>query len=173
LKAPSRARPLTDQAKEALFNILREKVTDCYFLDLFAGSGAVGIEALSRGAEIAIFVELNRKAVQVIRENLGNIGFSDRSEVYAVDVIRALNLLSRKQVKFDIIFLGAPYDSPALEKALIKLGETDLIKGNGIAIAEHRKQQRLHEKYGKLKSSRETRYGETVLTFYESRDISG
>ncbi len=173
MKAPSRARPLTDQAKEALFNILREKITNCYFLDLFAGSGAVGIEALSRGAEIAIFVELNRKAVQVIRENLENTGFSDRSEVYAVDVIRALNLLSRKQAKFDIIFLGAPYDSPALEKALIKLAETNLIKGNGIIIAEHRKQQRLNEEYGKLKSSRETRYGETVLTFYESRDISG
>ena len=173
LKAPKHSRPLTDQAKEALFNILRGKIADCYFLDLFAGSGAVGIEALSREAKIAIFVELNRKAVEIIRENLKNTGVSDHAEVYAVDVIRALNLLDRKQAKFDIIFLGAPYDSPGLEKALVKLAETDLLRESGLVIAEHRKQSKLQEAYGNLKSCRETRYGETVLTFYENRDLSG
>jgi 16S rRNA (guanine966-N2)-methyltransferase len=172
LKAPKHSRPLTDQAKEALFNILKGKVENCYFLDLFAGSGAVGIEALSRGAKIAILVELNRKAVEVIRKNLEETDLSDRAEVYAVDVIRALNLLDRKQAKFDIIFLGAPYDSPLLEKALIKLGQTNLASESGIVIAEHRKQHALEEEYGKLKSFRDARYGETVLTFYESRDLS-
>ena len=172
LRAPKHSRPLTDQAREALFNILKGKVENCYFLDLFAGSGAVGIEALSRGAKIAILVELNRKAVKTIRENLKNTEFSDRAEVYAVDVIRALNLLDRKQAKFDIIFLGAPYDSPVLEKALIKLGQANLIKGSGVVIAEHRKQRALQDKYGKLNSFRDARYGETVLTFYESRDLS-
>ena len=141
-------------------------------MDLFAGSGAIGIEALSRGAKIAIFVELKRKAVEVIRENLKETGFSDRAEVYAVDVMRALNVLDRKQAKFDIIFLGPPYDNPVLEKALVKLGQTDLISGSGIVIAEHRKQHALQDKYGKLNSFRDTRYGETVLTFYESRDLS-
>ena len=173
LKAPSKERPLTDQTKEALFNILRNKVVDCYFLDLFAGSGAVGIEALSRGAEIAVFVEIKRKAVEVIRENLNHTGFSDRAEIYAVDVVRALNLLDKKQAQFNIIFLGAPYDSPVLEDALTKLGEINLLGESGIVIAEHRKQHKIQEEYGRLKSFRETRYGETVLTFYESCDISG
>jgi 16S rRNA (guanine(966)-N(2))-methyltransferase RsmD len=169
LKTPRQARgvrPLTDQARGALFNILAAKVPDAVFLDLFAGTGAVGIEALSRGAKIAIFVELNRPVVSLIRQNLELTGFSDRAEVYAVDVIRGLNLLHSKGAKFDIIFMGAPYDSPVLEKALNKLAETDLLNPDGILIAEHRKQQVLAEKYGGLSNFREARYGETVMTFY-------
>jgi 16S rRNA (guanine(966)-N(2))-methyltransferase RsmD len=141
-------------------------------LDLFAGSGAVGIEALSRGAKIAIFVDLNRKAVEVVRENLESTGLSDRAEVYAVDVIRALNLLDRKRAKFDVIFMGAPYDSPLLEKALVKLGETDLLTAAGVVVAEHRKQHKLKDKYGDLEVFRETRYGETVLSFYNEKKLN-
>ena len=170
LKAPSQARPLTDRAKEALFNILRGKVVTCSFLDLFAGSGAVGIEALSRGADKVVFVESNRKAVGIIRENLDNTGFSEQADVYAVDAIRALKLLGGKKAKFDIIFLGAPYDSPILEKTLEKLGELELLKHTGVVIAEHRKQHKLQEEYGRLKIFRENKYGETVLGFYKIQD---
>jgi len=169
LKTPRQdrgVRPLTDQARGALFNILAAKVPDAVFLDLFAGTGAVGIEALSRGAKIAIFVELKRPVVSLIRQNLELTGFSDRAEVYAVDVIRGLNLLHSKGAKFDIIFMGAPYDSPVLENALNKLAETDLLNPDGILIAEHRKQHILGERYGKLGRLREVRYGETVLSFY-------
>jgi 16S rRNA (guanine(966)-N(2))-methyltransferase RsmD len=169
LKTPRKARgvrPLTDQARGALFNILAGKAVDCSFLDLFAGTGAVGIEALSRGAKIAIFVELSRPMVSLIRENLELTGFSDHAEVYAVDVIRALNLLNGKGARFDIIFMGAPYDSPVLEKAINKLSETELLNVEGVVVAEHRKQHELQAVYGKLKSFREARYGETVLSFY-------
>lgn len=161
-----RARPLTDQAKEALFNILREKVQDRVFLDLFAGSGAVGIEALSRGARKAVFVELNRKAVAVIHQNLAETGLAGGADVYAKDVLRALKLLARNGEKFDVVFLGAPYDSPALEKALEIIGAADMLREGGILVAEHRRQHRLQEAYGGLKLFRETRYGETVLSFY-------
>lgn len=133
----------------------------------------MGIEALSRGAGKAIFVELNRKAVSVIRQNLEETRLKEQAEVYAVDAVRALNLLGRKKSRFDIVFLGAPYDSPELEKAMEKIGGGDLLSSSGVVIAEHRKQHKLQEEYGKLKSVRETRYGETVLTFYESRDLSG
>lgn len=173
LKAPSRARPLTDRVKEALFNILREKVEGSYFLDLFAGSGAVGIEALSRGAKIAFLVEFDRRAVQVIRENLASTGLADEAEVYAVDVIRAIKIFYKKKAKFDIIYLGAPYDSPWLEKALEKLSESDLLAKDGVIIAEHRKQHTIQTEYSKLKAFREARYGETVLTFYENSHLSG
>lgn len=139
---------------------------ESYFLDLFAGTGAVGIEALSRGAKIAFFVELNRKVVALIRENLETAAFSDRAEVYAVDVIRALNLLDSKGAKFDIVFIGAPYDSPVLEKALNKISETGILKEDGVVIAEHRKQHQIADGYGGLKLFRENRYGETVLSFF-------
>lgn len=169
MKTPKKGkgiRPLTEVAKEALFNILGERVVDSYFLDLFAGTGAVGIEALSRGAKIAFFVEFNRPAVSIIRENLELTGFSDRAEVYAVDVIRAINLFNEKKARFDIIFVGAPYDHPVLEKAMKKLSETEVLKPDGILIAEHRKQHKLQDGYGNLKSFREARYGETTLSFY-------
>lgn len=170
LKAPSQARPLTDRAKEALFNILRGKVVDCSFLDLFAGSGAIGIEALSCGARKAVFVELDRKAVSIIRQNLKNTELTELADVYALDVLHALRILGRKKTKFDIIFLGAPYDSPTLEKALEKLGELELLKHTGVVIAEHRKQHKLQEEYGRLKIFRENKYGETVLGFYKIQD---
>jgi len=173
LKTPPQARPLTDRAKEALFNIIRQNVAGCYFLDLFAGSGAVGIEALSRGAEIAFFVELNRTAVRIIRENLSNTKLADRAEVYMVDAFRALGSLDKKAAKFDIVYIGAPYDSPKLEDVLAKLGEASLLRESGFIIAEHRKQHKLQEVYGSLKAVRETKYGETVLTFYESSNLSG
>jgi len=169
LKTPKQSRgvrPLTDQARGALFNILSEKTAGSRFLDVFAGTGAVGIEALSRGAEAATFIELNRSAVLLIRENLELTGFSDRAEVYTVEAARGLNILISKAAKFDIIFLGAPYESPALEKCLSKLGETDMLAEDGVLIAEHRKQHAIAEKFGKLERSREARYGETVLAFY-------
>ncbi|MFH1577028.1 MAG: 16S rRNA (guanine(966)-N(2))-methyltransferase RsmD [Candidatus Margulisiibacteriota bacterium] len=167
LKAPSQARPLTDRAKEALFNILRNKVVDSAFLDLFAGSGAVGIEALSRGAEKAVFVDLDRKAVSIIRENLKNTGLAEQADVYANDAVSALKVLGSKLSRFDLIFLGAPYDSPALESTLEKIGELDLLKRSGVVIAEHRKQHKLLNEYGQLKIFREEKYGETVFGFYE------
>ena len=172
LKAPSRARPLTDQAKEALYNIIRQRVVEARFLDLFAGSGAVGIEALSRGAKAAAFVEKHRQAVNIIRENLVETGLSDLAEVYALDVLRAINLLGKNQKKFDIIYIGAPYDDPTLEKVMEKLTEVDLLSQGGLLIAEHRKQHKINQEYGSLKATRESRYGETVLTFYENSDLS-
>lgn len=102
-----------------------------------------------------------------------NTGFSEQADVYAVDVVRALGLLSRQGLKFDLVFLGAPYDSPALEKALVKLGESDLLNKSGLVIAEHRKQHQILAGYGRLKMYREAKYGETVLNFYENSDLSG
>jgi len=173
IKAPKgNIRPLSDQAKEALFNILQNKVADAYFLDLFAGTGAVGIEALSRGATLSIFVELDRKTVRVIRENLEHCEVSDRAEVYALNVLRALKILKKKGAKFDIMFLGAPYDSPNLEKALEQLSDGSLLREKGLVIAEHRKQHQIEDSYGILQKFKEAKYGETVLAFYENSSLS-
>jgi len=170
LKAPRFGiRPLSDQAREALFNILGEKVADCYFLDLFAGTGAVGIEALSRGAKISIFVEINKKTVEVIRENLNSTGLYGSAEVYSVDALRAIKILGAKKSKFDIIYLGPPYDSPVLEEAMRRLGEIDILNPAGIVIAEHRSKQVIAGSFGDLVSIRDSRYGDTVLTFYRRK----
>ena len=170
LKSPKgKTRPLSNQAKESLFNILVPYTEGSYFLDLFAGSGAVGIEALSRGATISIFVELDKKTVQVVRDNLQLCGFTDRSEVYALDVLRALKILKRKGAKFDIIFIGAPYDSPILVKAIEELSDGSLLNEGGIVVAEHRSKHKIEEEFGSLKQAREARYGDTVLTFYKSK----
>jgi len=168
LKTPkgSNTRPLTDRVRGALFNILSAKAVESEFLDLFAGTGAVGIEALSRGASRAVFVELNRKAVELIRENLALTGFSERAEVFLADALRAIGLLSGKGERFDLIFIGAPYDSPILAKVIEKIAESELLKPDGILIAEHRKQHQLDPFYGKIKLYREAKYGETVLNFY-------
>ncbi len=132
----------------------------------------MGIEALSRGAKSAVFVELDRKAAGIIKQNLESTGLTEQAEVYTSDAVRSLNLLDRRHARFDVVFLGAPYDSLALEQALSRLAESNLLKAAGIAVAEHRKQQKLQDVYGKLKLFREAKYGETVFTFYESGDLS-
>jgi len=171
LKAPKlskgrRLRPLTDRAKEALFNILGSKVVDANFLDLFAGTGAVGIEALSRGARVAFFVERDRKTVETIRENLKTADLYEAAEIYGLDVRRAIKLLNSKGAKFDIIFMGAPYDSPLLEESLKRLSETSLLRPEGVVIAEHRNKQVLAENFNNLSKFRDARYGDTILSFY-------
>jgi len=165
--AKGKVRPLTDQAREALFNILGERVPESYFLDLFAGTGAVGIEALSRGATLAIFVEVNKRVVQVIRENLEIAGVSDRAEVYSVDALRAIKILDSKKARFDVIFIGPPYGSPALEEAMEKISNCGVLNKDGIIIAEHRAKQNIKEEFGNLKLVRSNRYGDTRLSFYK------
>jgi 16S rRNA (guanine(966)-N(2))-methyltransferase RsmD len=168
LKVPKgNIRPLSEQAREALFNILAPKISGTDFLDLFAGSGAVGIEALSRGARLAIFVEIDKKSVPVIWENLNNTGFSDLAEVYALPVAAALKILNKKDAKFDIIFLGAPYGSPNMIEAMKYLGDSSLIKDSGVVIAEHRFKYDMSEGFGSLTMFRKERYGDTVFSFYK------
>jgi len=168
LKVPKgKIRPLSDQAKEALFNILAGRMEGISFLDLFAGSGSVGIEALSRGARLSIFVEVDRRSVAVIRENLTDLSLFDRAEVFALEVRRALKILNKKQAKFDIIFIGAPYGSPILSQTLKLLGKADLLKEGGIVVAEHRFKQLVDEEFDLLIRFRQERYGDTMFSFYK------
>ena len=173
LKAPKPGtRPLTDRVREALFNILAPRTADSAFLDVFAGTGAVGIEALSRGARLSIFIEIDRQNLEVIRENLRETGLLDSAEIFAIDALRALKILGKKGAKFDIIFLGAPYGSRALDPCLEFIGASGLLAPAGVAIAEHHKKSSLRETFGRLKKFREERYGDTQLAFYENSDLS-
>ena len=151
-------RPTPDRLREALFNVLTPMIENAVFVDAYAGTGAVGIEALSRGAKRAIFVERGRKAVEVIRDNLASLGAADRAEVFTG---KALPVLERVQA--DIVFLDPPYALvKEYKESLELLGE----RATGLVIVQHTHRQPLDENYGRLHRTRVMRQGDNVLSFY-------
>ena len=128
-------RPTTDRIKETLFNMLNPDLLDANFLDLFSGSGGIGIEALSRGAKHGVFVEHNRKAIACIKENLKAARLEDHGEVYALDVISALRKLEGT-ITFDIIFMDPPYEKGLEEQVLLYLKDSSLIHENTLLVVE-------------------------------------
>lgn len=128
-------RPTTDRIKETLFNMISDGLYDCMFLDLFAGSGGIGIEALSRGAKRAVFVEMNPKAMACVKENLEHTKLSDRGETLRMDASDALFRLCG-HYRFDYIFMDPPYGKGLEKRALERLTECDLLGEDGIIIVE-------------------------------------
>lgn len=128
-------RPTTDRIKETLFNMIQNEIYGCRFLDLFAGSGAIGIEALSRGAAKAVFVENNRKAAACIKENLNFTGLSGRAEMKNMDVFQALAGLNGKE-SFDIIFMDPPYNRETERKVLEILADSSAADDETLIITE-------------------------------------
>ena len=128
-------RPTTDRIKETLLNMIAHGLGDASFLDLFAGSGAIGIEALSRGAREAVFVEKNPKAVTCIKENLKNTKLADQAEVLQTDVISALNRLEGRK-KFDYVFMDPPYNNLLEKQVLTHLAQSDLLNEDALIIVE-------------------------------------
>ena len=128
-------RPTTDRIKETLFNMLHPYLLDCRFLDLFAGSGAIGIEALSRGAKEAVFVENNRKACDCVKENLKFTKLADRAQVHFADALSVLHKLEGSAV-FGIVFLDPPYDMGLEQEVLAYLEHSELVDEDTIIILE-------------------------------------
>jgi len=152
-------RPTPDRLREALFNVLAPQIADAIFLDAYAGTGAVGIEALSRGARRAVFVEKNRAAVAVIRDNLAALGLENRAEVYTGKTLAVLD-----RVKADIVFLDPPYESASeYELALTALGAV----AGGLVIVQHSSRAELNEAYGSLKRYRILKQGDNSLSFFQ------
>lgn len=156
-------RPTSDKVKEAVFSIIQFDLPGAKVLDLFAGSGQLGIEALSRGAESCVFTDTNKSAAAVVRENLSACNFSDRAQVY---VMSAESFLSSSMCrKADIALLDPPYSKGLIEPALKLLSEK--LTADGIAVCEHEAGLELPEKIGRLTKHREYGYGKTVaLTTY-------
>lgn len=128
-------RPTTDRIKETLFNMISDGLSDCVFLDLFAGSGGIGIEALSRGAKRAVFVEKNPKAMACVKENLEHTKLSDRAETVQADAFGALFRLCGRY-RFDYIFMDPPYGKGMEKRALEELAEYGLLEEDGVIIVE-------------------------------------
>ena len=129
-------RPTADRYKETLFNVLQTDIPGCRFLDLFAGSGAIGIEALSRGAAEAVFVESGRKQSECIRRNIAVTRMGDRCRLLTKDVLAAITSLDREGRPFDIIYMDPPYGSDYYRSVFLALRGTSLIGDNTLIIAE-------------------------------------
>ena len=158
-------RPITDRVKETLFGILGDRVIDARVLDLYAGSGSVGIEALSRGAASCAFVEHDRRAVAAIRENLERAGVAEHASVHPVDVLRYLDLSADD--RFEIAFMDPPYEERAILAPLERL-VAHLAPG-AMVVVKHHWRTEIPEPPG-LTRSRERRFGETTLTFLVAND---
>lgn len=160
-------RPTAARVKEALFNILPHDLSGLRVLDLFAGTGNLSVEALSRGAVQAVLVDASRKAEVAIRENLRTLGLSNSSEVWSAPVLKAVRALARRGEKFDLIFLDPPYEKGWVEKILRGLAEEDLLRVEGMVVAEHSVREKIEERYGRLYLRDQRRYGATLLSFFE------
>lgn len=164
-----KTRPLSARVKESMFEILRTRVINCAFYDFFAGNGAVGIEALSRGAARAEFIEKDFNCVKIIRKNISICDFRERASVKKGDVLRMIPSITTDHGKDCIVFLGAPYNSGLTEKSLENLEKYDPFPEHTIVIAEIRKNEQLREAYGLFRLFREKIYGDTKLRLYERR----
>jgi 16S rRNA (guanine(966)-N(2))-methyltransferase RsmD len=173
LKAPEgmSTRPTSDRLRETLFNVLAPRISGARFLDLYAGSGAVGIEALSRGAAHVTFVERAGVALKVLRANLVGLGIDAGFSIYAGTAASFLRGPRSGAAEFNVVFLDPPYDAAGeYEKTLGLLGgESRGFLGIGaVVIAESRRKDKLEEQYGALKRTRLLEQGDAVLSFYAS-----
>jgi 16S rRNA (guanine966-N2)-methyltransferase len=161
-------RPTLGRVRQTLFDMLGRRVAGARFLDLFAGSGAVGIEAISRGAARAVFVESDRRAVSRIRDNLAETGLGEKSRVMATSVATALARLANERERFDVVFLDPPYQRErAVESTLTQLGEPGgLLADDGMVIVQCSCRYEPKERAGGLLRGRSRVIGETALWFY-------
>lgn len=172
LKAPRGmdTRPTADRVKESIFNILGCRVVNAQILDLFAGTGNLGLEALSRGGAAAIFVDNSGQSVSVIRDNLDHTKMASRGEILKSDVLQALGRLAARGRSFDLIFCDPPYNRGLVTATLSKLNSSDMLSANGIIVIEHSRHELINNEWDRLTVKRTERYGETLVSFLIGKD---
>lgn len=164
-------RPTADRVKEALFSVLlsRFDLAGSTLLDLFAGTGSIGIEALSRGAERVVFVEQGSSALRVLRANLAACGFADRAEVVPLPVFRALRELGlRQQRRWDGIFADPPFGQALVPRTLAEIAGAGIVEPGGWVMVEAEAGEELADQYGGLHLTRTRSYGKSSLALYEN-----
>lgn len=156
-------RPTAERVKEALFSAIQFDLPGARVLDLFAGTGQLGIEALSRGAKEAVFVDMRKEVCAMVKENLRRTHFLDQSQVVQSDY---MGYLERKAAPFDIIFLDPPYAEVFLENAIKRISEIDILRNGGIIVAERPVGKELPGIYPGLSRSRDYKYGKTLIAIF-------
>ena len=165
-----RIRPTADRVKKSLFDILHP-VSGKSFLDLFAGSGNVGLESLSRGAHFAVFVELDLCLIEAIRKNLTQLAYSEKADVIAADVKSGIERLIRKKRRFDLIFADPPYDEGLAVETLNWIEKGDLLRENGLAVLQHSIRETPEGlQFRTMAVVDQRRYGDTMLSFLQNKN---
>lgn len=167
-------RPTSDRLRETLFNVLGEGVSGSRFLDIFAGTGAIGIEALSRGAQEVTFIEKHAPAAKLIRSNLESLGIKKGTNVLAGDALRGLETLAAKKngTPFDYVFLDPPYAAAEdYDRVMRFLGSAKFLSSHALVVAEHHHKFDLPEHFGLLRRVRVLKQGDAVLSFFRLKNI--
>ncbi|MFC0558723.1 16S rRNA (guanine(966)-N(2))-methyltransferase RsmD [Halalkalibacter alkalisediminis] len=162
----SSTRPTTDKVKESIFNMIGPYFDGGIALDLYAGSGGLGIEAISRGVQKAIFVDQNRKAIETIKQNLSHCSFEEKAEVYRNDATRALKALIKREISFSYVFLDPPYAEQNISNEISIILDYHLLDEKGKIICEHASSVVLPEEIGLGKKQRSETYGDTTISIY-------
>lgn len=161
-------RPTSERARAGLFDWLGSRVVSARVLDLFAGSGALGIEALSRGASHAVFVERSREALRALRKNLAELGLESRASVVERDLSRGLGARVTEGGSFDLVFADPPYGGGWLERVLACESLARLLRDDAIVVVEHSSRSAAPSESGRLRLRASKRYGETAFDWYEN-----
>ncbi len=159
----NKVRPATSKVREAIFNILYDKVEDANVLDLFAGSGSVGVEALSRGANFCVFVDNNKNILNMIKQNIALLELEQKAYFFLLDIIKSLSVLKRYNDKFDIVFIDPPYNKNYIVPSLMNLKKLNILNEKAFLIIEHSDKEVVPENIFKFYKTK--KYGETTLTF--------
>ncbi|TYO97402.1 16S rRNA (guanine(966)-N(2))-methyltransferase RsmD [Desulfallas thermosapovorans] len=169
LKSPGKlpVRPTADRVKESLFNIIGGLLPDSYFADLYAGTGGVGIEALSRGAARVLFVEKDARVMRILQDNIAITGLGAGAEVFLGDAERALAMAMHKQKTFNIIFADPPYRQGLAAGVLNILNKCPVLHVNGIVVLEVGADEEMPDQAGMYRLWRRVKYGDTALVFYQ------
>jgi 16S rRNA (guanine966-N2)-methyltransferase len=166
-------RPTSDRVKESIFNILGDDVEGKMVLDLFAGTGNLGIEALSRGAKSTCFVEKATVASKMIRKNLLQCGFSGQAEVLPIEVNRSITLLEARGASFDLILMDPPYEKEWIQRTLVKLNNHNIYHEGSILVIEHSRREPLPQKTGRWAIIKQRMIGDTIISFLQATPQEG
>ena len=168
-------RPTSDRVKESVFSILGDSVIDSNFLDLCAGTGGIGLEALSRGAKSVTFVDRSPHSIRVIKSNLAGCGVNSGEphvNIVKLDALKGLAFLARRNARFDLIYFDPPYDSGIYGSCLRQIGMSKMLSPSGHVVVERRRERWAEsaapEASDELKLKRQERYGDTVISFYQT-----
>ncbi|MCK4386332.1 MAG: 16S rRNA (guanine(966)-N(2))-methyltransferase RsmD [candidate division Zixibacteria bacterium] len=159
----TRVRPTSDRVKESIFNILQEEVMGKRILDLFAGAGSLGIEALSRGAESVTFVDASSQSINVLKKNIKSLNLESRSTILRLDGLKAINKLKRN---FQMIFADPPYLKGFVQRVIDSVAQSEVLEKNGVLILEHHKKETFSFPEEKLSVLRQKKIGDTVISFF-------
>lgn len=159
-------RPTTDKVKEAIFSMIGPYFDGGAALDLFAGTGGLGIEALSRGMDKAVFIDKEFKSIDTVRQNLKATGFEEKAEVYKNDAERALKALAKRSAAFDLVFLDPPYRLKHGDALMVLMDELQLLAPQATVVLEYESSYAYPERFGPFRQMRKAEYGETAVSIY-------